>query len=477
MSDHPRPFAADATAFRVSPRHAAARSRCGVPRAAAPASAAQGATGVVLALVAALVATSTIFGASHDPANAAAHPAGALRAGAAGVVVHSTVRKHGRCDERPAQRRPGTRHPEPRARARGRAALRHGRVLAAVRRHAAGDQARLRGDRPDRRPREQRQPVPRRPGQVGAQPAPEGRPVRRAEQPVCGFLEAGVRGRRGPGQGTRWPRRAGSTRRRRAGGSTSRSRRRARSGAANTTANVAVLKGWVTDPAQGRQERRRLLHRWLLVDDHEQLAHQAAAVGGGRPRRHRPGPRGVRAAVHGRPGGDDAVAHRPVRRQPAVHQGAAQEADHRLARRLVPCAHGRCAVAAHEPGAAPRDRGAAQGREAGREGRSQGGEEGAQGQGEGARKAKAGRKPKPKPEPRSPSRSRQPKPKPTPKPKPKPKPKPTPEADAEADAEADSDAQADSDCRTPSPDTGSRRAHGRTSDRLTACCARRPGST
>ena len=46
-------------------------------------------------------------------------------------------------------------------------------------------------------------------------------------------------------------------------------------------------------------------------------------------------------------------------------------------------AHGRRTVAAHDPGAAPRDRGAAQGGEAGRQGRGQGGEEGAQGEGEG----------------------------------------------------------------------------------------------
>ena len=90
MSDHPRPFAADA----IDPacqRGAAAPEPRGVHVLQRLLPAAHGATGIVLAVVAALVATSTIFGASHDPANAAAHPVGALRAGAAGVDVHSSV--------------------------------------------------------------------------------------------------------------------------------------------------------------------------------------------------------------------------------------------------------------------------------------------------------------------------------------------------------------------------------------------------
>ena len=90
MSDHPRPFAADAAA---SARHRGTPGAepLGVKSLRRVLPSAQGVTGVVLALVAALVATSTIFGASHDPANAAAHPVGALRSGAAGAVVHSTV--------------------------------------------------------------------------------------------------------------------------------------------------------------------------------------------------------------------------------------------------------------------------------------------------------------------------------------------------------------------------------------------------
>jgi hypothetical protein len=90
MSDHPRPLAADAADCRTSPRDLRTEPT-GVKALRRLLPSAQGVTGVVLALVAALVATSTIFGASHDPANAAAHPVGALRSGAAGAVVHSTV--------------------------------------------------------------------------------------------------------------------------------------------------------------------------------------------------------------------------------------------------------------------------------------------------------------------------------------------------------------------------------------------------
>src|SRR5580765_6554670 len=89
MSDHPRPSAADATdpaGHRGTPSPEPLRVR--VLQRVLPS--AQVATGIVLALVAALVATSTIFGASHDPANAAAHRSGALPAGAAEGVVHST---------------------------------------------------------------------------------------------------------------------------------------------------------------------------------------------------------------------------------------------------------------------------------------------------------------------------------------------------------------------------------------------------
>ncbi len=90
MSDNPRPLTADAAA---SARHRGTPEPApmGVKALRRVLPSAQGVTGVVLALVAALVATSTIFGAAHDPANAAAHPVGALRSGAAGAVVHSTV--------------------------------------------------------------------------------------------------------------------------------------------------------------------------------------------------------------------------------------------------------------------------------------------------------------------------------------------------------------------------------------------------
>src|SRR3954465_14350401 len=93
MSDHTRPFAADSAFARLRGVLTPRPVKVHVLRRMVPS--VQGATGVVLAVVAALVAPSTVFGASHDPANAAAHPAGALRAGPAGVVLHSTVASTG----------------------------------------------------------------------------------------------------------------------------------------------------------------------------------------------------------------------------------------------------------------------------------------------------------------------------------------------------------------------------------------------